>query len=274
MGIGMIPKPQGQVTEVRALPASAGWLWLREGLALYRRQPFAFTALVILYTMALMLLANVPVIGLPLAGLLVPFGTVGLTLAGRVAERGGMPMPALLVDAFRAGPQRGALFRLGALHAALVLGLAMVASLFAMDELSNWKVTDGQLDNVSVSQNIPWDALMISALLYTPVLMMTWFAPQLVAWHRQPIAKACFFSFVACWRNRWPFLLLGLILVALAFGVGYVTTEILRGLGLSPQLTSMLFAPIALVLTSLSYATQYPIYRAIIEPQVESTATL
>lgn len=270
----MIAKPQGQVTEVRTLPASAGWLWLREGLALYRRQAFPFTALVILYTMALMLLANVPVIGLPLAGLLVPFGTVGMTLAGRVAERGEMPMPALLVDAFRAGPQRGPLFRLGTLHAALVLGLAMVASLFAMDELRNWKVTDGQLDNVSVSQNIPWDALMISALLYAPVLMATWFAPYLVAWHRQPLGKALFFSFVACWRNRWPFLLLGLVLVALSFGVGYATTEMLRAMGLSPQLTSMLFAPIALVLTSISYATQYPIYRAIIEPQVEAAPTL
>ena len=180
-----------------------------------------------------------------------------------------MPMPALLVDGFRAGPQRAALFRLGVLHAVLVLGLAMIASLFAMDELRNWKVTDGQLDNMSVAQNIPWDALTVSALLYAPVLMMTWFAPQLVAWHRQPIGKALFFSFIACWRNRWPFLLLGLILIALSFGVGYATTEALRAMGLSPQLTSMLFAPIALVLTSLSYATQYPIYRAIIEPSAE-----
>ena len=52
LGVGMIVKPQGQVTHVRTLPASAGWTWLREALALYWRQPFAFTALVILYTMA------------------------------------------------------------------------------------------------------------------------------------------------------------------------------------------------------------------------------
>ena len=29
----------------------------------------------------------------------------------------------------------------------------------------------------------------------------------------------------------------------------------------------MLFAPIAMLMTSIGYATQYPIYRAIIEPQ-------
>jgi CHASE2 domain-containing sensor protein len=110
----------------------------------------------------------------------------------------------------------------------------------------------------------------VSVLLYTPVLMLTWFAPQLVAWHRQPVAKALFFSFFACWRNKWPFLVLGLILMALSLGVGYLTTELLRAFGLSPQVTSMLFAPVAMVMTSISYATQYPIYRAIIEPQAEA----
>jgi hypothetical protein len=250
----------------------AGWVWLREALSLYRRQPFAFTALVILYTMALMLLANLPLLGLPLAAALVPFGTIGLTLAGRVADGGGMPLPSLLMDGFR-GPQRTALFRLGALHAALVLALVLVASAFALDELRNWEVTDGQLDPQSVSENVPWDALVIGVALYTPVLMITWFSPQLVAWHRQPLAKALFFSLVACWRNKWPFLLLGTLLIGLSVGVGVLSTELLRGLGLSPQLTSMLFAPVALVMTSISYATQYPIYRAVIEPDGKTTAS-
>lgn len=265
----MIVRPQGQVTQVRTLPAAAGWIWLREGLALYWRQPFAFTALVILYTMALMLIANVPVLGMPIAAILVPFGTVGLTLAGMACAKGAMPLPALLLDGFRAGPQRGPLLRLGFVHAAMVLVLVIVASVFAIDDLRNWKVSNGQLDPVSVSQNIPWDALTVSILLYAPVLMLTWFSPQLVAWHRQTLAKAMFFSFFACWRNRWPFLLLGLILMSLSLGVGFLTTELLRALGLSPQMTSMLFAPVAMVMTSIGYATQYPIYRAIIEPHVE-----
>jgi hypothetical protein len=265
----MIVKPQGPVTHVRTLPASAGWTWLREALALYWRQPFAFTALVILYTMVLMLVSNVPVLGLPIAALLVPFGTVGMTLAGKVSEKAGMPLPSLLLDGFRAGPQRTPLLRLGFVHASMVLALVLVASAFAIDELRNWKVSEGQLDPASVAQNIPWDALMVSALLYTPVLMLTWFSPQLVAWHRQPLAKAMFFSFFACWRNKGPFLVLGLVLTSLSLGVGYLSTELLRAIGLSPQLASMLFAPIAMVMTSIGYATQYPIYRAIIEPRPE-----
>jgi len=270
MGDRMIVRPQGQVTQVRTLPASAGWAWMREGLALYWRQPFAFTAVVILYTMALMLVANVPILGLPIAAVLVPFGTVALTLAGRINENGGTPLPSLLLDGFRDGPQRKPLLQLGFVHAAMVLVMVLVASALAIDELRNWKVANGQLDPVSVSQNIPWDALVVSLLLYTPVLMLNWFSPQLVAWHRQPVAKAMFFSLVACWRNRWPFTVLGLILMALSLGIGWLVTELLRALGLSPQMTSLLFAPVAMVMTSIGYATQYPIYRAIIEPRTET----
>ena len=69
--------------------------------------------------------------------------------------------------------------------------------------------------------------------------------------------------------NKGPFLVLAVVLMALSLGVGYLATELLRALGLSPQMTSMLFAPVAMVMTAISYATQYPIYRAIIEPRVE-----
>ena len=204
--------------QVRTLPAAAGWGWLREGLSLYRRQAFAFTALVILYSMALMLIANVPLVGLPLAAILVPFGTVGITAAGRDAERNVVPMPSLLLEGFKR-PQRNALVRLGVVHAGLVVLMTMLTALFAQDELANWKVVEGQIDSSSVAANVPWDAIAVAALVYTPILMLTWFAPQLIAWHRYPVGKAMFFSLFACWRNRWPFLVLGIALAALIFAV-------------------------------------------------------
>ena len=251
--------------QVRTLPASAGWAWLREGLALYRRQAFAFTALVILYSMALMIVANIPLVGLPLAALLVPFGTLGVTAAGRDAERNVMPLPSLLIDGFK-GPQRNALLQLGVVHAGLILVLVVVTTLFARDELANWKIIEGQVDQATVAANVPWDAISVAALVYLPILMLTWFAPQLVAWHRQPIAKALFFSLFACWRNRWPFLVLGLAFTALVVAVSWFFSMLMSLLGVSPQLGSMLLAPIALLLTSVAYSTQYPIYRAVLEP--------
>lgn len=239
-------------------------MWLRDGLKLYRRQPFAFTSLVILYTMAVSLLTFVPFVGFPLAAVLIPFGTIGLTLAGRDAERGVMPLPTLMAEPFRDPQQRKALVRLGIVNAAMWLVLILLISLLAADEQANWKFIDGQIDRASFSQNVPWDAILAASLAYIPILMLTWFAPQLVAWHGQSVAKSLFFSFFACWRNRWPFLIFAAALTALAFAA-IVILQLLQALGLSPQLASMLFAPVLLILISLGYATQYPIYRSLIE---------
>lgn len=249
------------------MPMTAGWMWLRQAWALYKRQPFAFTAIIILYTMTLMLLANIPVLGLPLAAAIVPFGTVAITLAGREAERGVMPMPVLLLEGFRNPAQRAPLLRLGGIHALLVVTTVVVASLLAADELRQWQIVDGQFDAETVAQNMPWDAIVAALILYVPILMMTWFAPQMVAWHKQPSGKALFFSFFAVWRNRWAFLALGAMLTTVSLGVGWLATEALRMAGVSPQTASMLFAPVALVLTSIAYATQYPIYRSVVEPE-------
>jgi hypothetical protein len=128
---------------VRTLSAAAGWAWLREGLQILRRQAFAFTALIILYSMVLMLVANIPLVGLPLAAILVPFGTLGITAAGRDAERNVMPLPSLLIDGFK-GPQRNALLKLGVVHAGLILVLVVITTLFARDELANWQIVEGQ----------------------------------------------------------------------------------------------------------------------------------
>lgn len=249
---------------VKTLPARAGLRWLRDGFALYRRQPFAFTSLVILYTMGTALLSLIPYIGMPIALMLMPFGTIGLTLAGRDAERGVIPMPTLMVEPFRDAQRRKALTRLGFINAGMMLLLLSLVSLVAADELANWKILDGQIDPASASQNFPWDAILMAGVLYVPILMLTWFAPQLVAWHGQTIGQALFFSFFACWRNRWPFLTLASALFALTFGTVFIATQTLQALGASPQLASMLFAPVVLILISIGYATLYPIYRSLI----------
>lgn len=257
--------------QVRTLPPTAGWSWLREGLALLRRQPVAFTALVVLYSMGLMLVASVPVVGLPLAAIMVPFGTLGITAAGRDAARNVMPLPSLLLDGFKSA-QRNLLLRLGAVHAGMLLLVVVVSSLVARDELSNWQVVEGQVDPASIAGNVPWDAFALAMLAYTPILMLTWFAPQLIAWHRQPVGKAMFFSLFACWRNRWPFLVLGVALAALIIATSWVGALVINLLGLPAQLGSLLLAPFALLLTSVAYSTQYPIYRSVLEAPPESAA--
>jgi hypothetical protein len=172
----------------------------------------------------------------------------------------------------RTTAQRAALFRLGAIHAVLAVAVSTVASFAALDEQGRWQVVDGRFDPASVLANFPWDAFVLNTVLYVPVLMLTWFSPQLVAWHGQPVGKAMFFSLVACWRNRWPFITLAGLLFLLSLAGVSIAVAISNAFDLSPQAAAMLLGPLLLIVTSVHYAAQYPIYRAVIEPNSGVTA--
>ena len=54
-------------------------------------------------------------------------------------------------------------------------------------------------------------------------------------------------------------------LAALIIATSWVGALLISLLGLPQQLGSLLLAPFALVLTSIAYSTQYPIYRSVLE---------
>ncbi len=156
--------------------------------------------------------------------------------------------------------------RLGIVHAGLMLLLVLVTSLFARDELANWKMIDGQVDAATVAANMPWDAITVAALVYVPdpdahVVRAATRGMAPAAGHKGAVLLAL------C-------MLAQQVAVPRA-GAGVRRTRrcrvvalslLLNMLGVSPQLGSMLLAPIALALTSVAYSTQYPIYRAVLEP--------
>lgn len=258
--------------DLRTLPPRAGLDWLRDALRLFRRQAFAFSALVIVYLFGLMLLASVPLVGLAIAALLVPFGTLALTAAGREAEANRPPSLALLLEGFSRPAARLPLARLGLLQAGLMLLVNLVAGLLAADAVERWTVVDGQIDAASLMQNIPWDALLVGALLYVPALMATWYSPMLIGWGGMPVGKAVFYSFFACWRNRGAFVVLGLLLFGLIASAAFLAAQLLVLLGLRGATASLLMTPLALLLSSIAYATLWPMWRSVFGQQAGGPA--
>jgi len=98
-----------------------------------------------------------------------------------------------------------------------------------------------------------------------PVLMAWWFAPVLAAWHRQPLGKSLFFSFVACWMNWRPFLTYGLAMLLISVIVPGVLLGVLLLLlpGLQELLTALIMAPMVLVVAPIVFASFYACYRDI-----------
>src|SRR6476620_10536188 len=87
------------------VPAKTGYVWFRQGIWLFRRNPLAFLTLFFTYLLVMTLVAQIPLIGsvLPLA--FIPGVAVGFMAACRNTIAGKPVFPTILVDGFRSyGP--------------------------------------------------------------------------------------------------------------------------------------------------------------------------
>lgn len=240
--------------QINPLPASAGFAWLREGMRLFRRQPLGLPAMVVVYLMMLLAPALLPIIGIAISGVLAPFASVGLLTAIRDVAEGRMPTPLAFAAPFRDGPPRMQLLRLGIINSILLLLVATLATVLTPEPPA------GAPQSL---QDLPIDALMIQLLLYTPVMVLMWFAPILAGWHAMTPGKAMFGSLVACWRNMGALLAFGLAAAGFTIAISVAAVMLLTTLLSSRELLSMLMAPLALVLMSIVQASLYPMYRSV-----------
>jgi hypothetical protein len=101
---------------------------------------------------------------------------------------------------------------------------------------------------------------VVVALLYTPVLMLFWFAPPLAAWHGVGAGKALFFSFVACLMNWRAFVVYGVAtaLVTALMALGALMAAALLSAKVVP---GVLVLPLAILLLPTLFASFYASYR-------------
>jgi len=247
--------------KLNIVPARTGWLWVREGLRTFWRQPLALAGLFFLFITAMSLASLVPWLGNALALGLLPAATLGLMAATREATQGKFPMPSILVSAFRAGREQArAMAVLGVYYALgflLVLGISALfdGGTFARLYLVGGSITPEMVDDPAF-QSAMWAAM----LLYLPLSLLFWHAPALVHWHGVSPAKALFFSGVACVRNIGAltvFLLAWLGVFALAGAVLMTFGALLAQPGL---LAAMLF-PFSMLLAAMFFSSIWFTFR-------------
>ena len=247
----------------QTLPAAAGWNWILGGIALYRRSPGPLAMLVVLYWFIVLFLNVLPVLGPLLASMAIPALSVGLMQAARHAERGVSITPATLFSAFRDSGRT--LFALGALYLCATLGALAVSALIDGGNLFQFMLADTRAERAAFEESDFTFSATLVALLLVPVVMAWWFAPVLIAWHRLSLAKALFFSLMACAMNWRPFLTYGLGL----FVVAGIVPGLVLGLilALIPAggtfLLGLVVVPMALVVAPVVFASFYAGYRDI-----------
>lgn len=245
----------------QTLPAAAGWRWLTGGFAIFRRNPPLLALLVIAYWFTVLLLNIVPVLGAVVASMAIPGLSVGLMQACRDLERGETAGLPTLFGSLKENPK--SLMTLGALYFMATLGIFGLASLVDGGEFLRFMLSAQPIDPQAAESGhllLPFGILM---LLLMPLLMAYWYAPVLAAWHRLPVFKALFFSFVACWINWRAFFIygLGLFLVA-AILPGIVLGLLVAILPGTPNfLATLVTVPMVLMVAPTIFASFYVSYR-------------
>ena len=238
--------------KLNLVPARTGLTWVKLGAVTFLRQPLALTGLFFMYMAAVLVISQVPLLGIVLAAMIVPAATLGLMAATAEATSGRFPMPTVLLSAFRVGRQRGrAMLVLGALYTAGSLVATILGSLLV-----------GGAGNASGDAAGPAvDGRTLAVLvLHLPLVLLFWHAPALVHWHGVPPVKSLFFSAVACLRNMGAMMVYGFtwLVVFLLAGFAVSTLGMLMG-GVAVARSIML--PTVLVLVAMFSTSLYFTFR-------------
>ncbi|MGO4303835.1 MULTISPECIES: BPSS1780 family membrane protein [unclassified Cupriavidus] len=241
--------------------AKEGYVWFRQGIWLFRKNPLAFLMLLFIYLIAAQLAIFVPLFGIIALLVVTPGLSVGVMTACREVIQNKRVMPTVLLAGFRTNGKQATrnLLVLGGIYAALVFTLSFVATTVVDIGTLAPIVLKGEEPSAEAIRQLYY-ALLIGALLYTPIAMMFWFAPLLSAWHSVPPVKALFFSWTACWRNRGAFFTYAVLFAMLLVAIPLFLEAVFAAFGAETVL-SFLVTPYSLLMLAILYCSFYATYR-------------
>jgi hypothetical protein len=232
----------------RVVGAARGARWLADGWRFFRAAPLGWTALVFGYLLLMMVAWRIPVAGAIAAAVFTPSLSVSFMAVARAASRGAPIELPLLLEGFKLG-----------LRSQIALGVVYAACLAAIVGASSLLLGDGLAGGATAPEE-PGAGLAGIVLMYTPVMMLFWFAPTLAAWHSTTVPKALFFSFMAFLMNWRAFLVYGVVTGAAIFIV--VLLVVLLTTSILPQVppTSLMLPMFIAVFPTLA-GSYYASYR-------------
>lgn len=239
--------------QARQVPVQRGWAWLQEGVLLWRRNPALLTFASFGYLLILVVVSSVPLIGQPIASLLMPVFSLGVLNTCRAIDEGRKSGPEILFSGFKTNLP--ALVTIGGIYLVGSILVLLLTSLLDGGTLMRLMTGAQELDPESGAVPNFSFTLLVAITLSAPVVMAYWFAPILAGWWQVPAAKAMFFSFYACLQNWRPFLSYGIAI--LIFGA-LLPGLLIGALGMAvPFLSTVLVVLLPLVLVPVLFASFY-----------------
>lgn len=226
----------------RKLAASEGFRWVAAGLRLYRKTPLLLSAAFGLLFGVVMALGLIPLVGESLSELASPLMVAGFMAAYRALDSGNE----LELPNFLAGVQGPAipLMTVGAVQllGTLLIGRVMLAMGFdpqaVMDAAKSGQASPVEMQAL-LNQAMP--AVLTGLILFTPLIMATWFAPALILFGGARPATALGVSLKAVARN-WAAMLTNSLALGLLLFVAALVPMLLGLLAAMPVLFGSLYA--------------------------------
>lgn len=226
----------------RKVAASQGFQWVTAGFRLYRKTPLLLSAAFAMLFGVVMALGLIPVVGGSLSELASPLMVAGFLAAYRALDDGNE----LELPQFLAGV-RGPAIPLMAVGAVQLLGTLLIGKIMlgmgfdpqaVMAAAQSGKASPAEMQAM-MNQAMP--AVLTGLLLFTPLIMATWFAPALILFGGARPATALVVSLKAVAKNWAAMTVNGLTLGLLLFFAALV--PMLLGLLLAmPVLFGSLYA--------------------------------
>ncbi|MFJ1302458.1 BPSS1780 family membrane protein [Pseudomonadota bacterium AL_CKDN230030165-1A_HGKHYDSX7] len=248
--------------QAASLPASYGWQWVRDGMKLFAKQPLAIFIWAMFVSLLVVFAMVTPPVGPLLFVALMPAITVMTLAACKHIDADRVMLPSMWPKALQKPGVFRKLLVMGLLYAVVALLAGMVSFLPFMGALTEGMRAasiENDLTPFIIAMRIP---LLIFTVLYVIIAALFWHAPVLVAWHGLRLRQSLFFSGIACWRNKWPFMVYGAVWVLIFLFID-LCAGILVAMGASPTLASTLQVPFNIAAGGILYCSFYPAYTSV-----------
>lgn len=247
------------------LPARTGWEWLRQGAALFRKQPFGLTSLLFANFFISLVLASLGMVGQFVAVILIPSLSMAFMQACLMIENGQTVTLSVLATGFRK-PAVASLCKLGVVYLIVSAVLSLLSGVLIND--SFWQ----QLrDQNTVPQKLdisPRDMLGMLTLFVIDLfaLISLAFATPLVYWEKMGPGKATFYSFFAVVKSVRVFVVLLAAWFALFCVASFFITLVLGPLHIAQAVMYGMLFVFVLLLQCAIYVGYRQIFGKPIEP--------
>ena len=231
--------------------------WLLHGYDIFKKQPLIWILTLLAYWTAMFLFGLIPIVGLIVSLVISPGLAFGFICLAKAVDQNQVVPPRIIISGFT-GSKKFDLILLGFYYCGslfLIFILIMLLNDKSVIDLVN--NPDLQINSRTQSGNLFNIKVMTVIILYIPIQMIFWFAPQLVVWGNLNSIKAMFYSFFAVllnWKSFLTYLLTwGIVMLCISIFI----TLLISLFKIDQGSLFVLFLPIILFIMGVAHCSYY-----------------